>query len=301
MLLYSNNADIKYPLSDFHEEDIPNDILLDMSLNIPDGLDPVVGVLRVGIGFVFISIENAADRTPIANVLVTEPLLARVYPLTMDVNGFGWVVFGPGAVGNREFYTGDIEVSLDPEVVVRLPSTGLEVDLSVNGFTKTLENILELSSLTGLLTLTVEGSTIYIDRNDEGLSESDLTAFSSQTPEDDNINERIVYTIAGIGPDGDGNVDIDIDGCISGCDDTKSLTIPPGDIGGGEIGELPLDAFSDSRFLPGDPCDPDPDPSSSVPEDPDPFQGCTEMIKQTILDVTAGDKPIGTLYTVDRD
>ena len=80
-LLYANNADIKYPLSDFHETGIPNDILLDLSLSVPAIKDPILGALRIGPTTVFLSIEDRETRVSIASVLVTYPVAARVYPL----------------------------------------------------------------------------------------------------------------------------------------------------------------------------------------------------------------------------
>lgn len=297
-LLYSNNADIKYPLSDFHEESIPNDILLDLSLSIPDGLDPVVGVLRVGLGFVFVSIENSSDRTAIASVLVQDPVLARVYPLDMSVGGFGWVVFGPGAVQGTPFYSGNIAVPVDPECVLALKQIAPVVNLVVNGFQKQLDNILFLASGSDLLTITVSDGVVYIDRNDEILSEQDKTAFTDQGFGTEGISRRVLFTLGGVGPDSSGNVDIDITGCIRGCLGTREVPVLRGDTGLGVSGELPLDIYTQRAYVPGDPCGPT--ESSSGPEDVDVYEGCTDIIKVDILDATNGNRPVGTLYTVER-
>lgn len=301
-LMYSNNADIKYPLSDFHEADVPNDILLDMSLSLPEGLEPVAGVVRVGLDFAFLSIENKSDRTPICSVLVQAPSLARVYPMDMDVDGFGWVVFGPGAVQGQPYYSGNLAVDLDPECVVLLRRTAPVFNLTMNGFRKQLENILFLASGTELLLLSVADGVVYIDRNDEILSTEDRTAFTDQGIGAEGIADRVLFTLGGIGPDADGNVDVDIIGCVRGCLDTREVPVLRGDTGLGVSGELPLDIYTEREYTPGDPCAPGESSSEPGPsEAADPFEGCVDIIKVDILDAADADKPVGTLYTVERD
>jgi len=301
-LLFSNNAQIKYPLSEFHTEDIPDDILLDLSINVPQGYDPICAVLRIGPELFFMSVEEKTTREPIAHVLVTSPQAARVYPLEMEVDGFGWVTLGPRVATGETFYTGDISVELDPETTTILNKSAPAFRVEINGFIYDLNTFLELSSFSDLLLITVDGDTIYFDRNDTVLEVEDRVALTSQGEDLVGIEERILFTLDGIGPDASGNVDIDIDGCMPPCSNDKSLPVPRGDTGQGEQGELPLDIFNTREYEDGDPCDPEGDSSSSGPESsstPDPFDGCTDIVKRDILD-PASDTPIGTLYTVDR-
>jgi hypothetical protein len=294
-LLYSNNADIKYPLSDFHEADIPNDLLLDLSISVPDGLDPVLGVIRVGLSFVFISLENRSDRTPIASAILTNPVAARVYPLTMDVTGFGWVVFGPRAVTGDAYLNEDV-VDLDPEIVQPVVQTAPALALTVNGFDRDVTNFLEILSGSVFLTLSVEDGVVYIDRNDDELSTDDLISLGVEQDIADQNQTQLLYTVDGTPPDENGNLDIDIIGCAAGCGDVRELTVPRGDTGQGTTDELPLDEFSERRYAPGDPCGPSGEEESTVPED-DPFDGCTNIIVIDIIDPSTG-FPIGSLYTV---
>jgi len=92
--------------------------------------------------------------------------------------------------------------------------------------------------------------------------------------------------------------------CVPDCGDVRELNIPRGDTGQGEQGELPLDIYNPRTYDQSDPCRPGAASSaaaeSEASETPDPFEGCTEIIKVDILDPKADDKEIGTLYTVDR-
>jgi len=265
---------------------------------VPAGLVPVLGALRVGLGFVFLSIEDQATRTPIATIIEQKPRAARVYPLTMDVEGFGWVVFGPRAAQGPVYYNGEISVELDPETYTALKTTAPVFGLSINGFVKELSNVLELSAQSAFLTISVEGGVIYIDRNDDVFTEDDRSALTQQ-PEAPTIPDQALLSIDGVLPDENGNIDIDIIGCIEGCQDNRELLIPRGDTGRGISEKLPLDIFNPRVYNPDDPCDPDGGDSSTgdSSEAEDPFAGCTEIGKTDILDASDGDRPIGTLYT----
>jgi hypothetical protein len=294
-LLYANNADIKYPLSDFHEADIPNAALLDMSLSVPDDVDPVLAAFRVGTSFVFLSIEDRTTRTPVASTIVTNPVAARVYPLTMDVAGFGWVVFGPAAVTGSPLYSDDV-VDLDPEIVQPVVQTAPALQLTINSFQKEVSNILDLLSGSVFLTLSVEGSTIYIDRNDDGLSTDDLISLGVEQNIDTQTQDQLLYTVDGTLPDDAGNIDIVITGCAEDCGAVRELEVPRGDTGQGTAQELPLDEYSVRRYQPGDPCAPSGSEESETP-DTDPYAGCTDIVLYDIIDVSTGNA-IGTLYTV---
>lgn len=293
-LLYSNNADIKYPLSDFSITDIPNGALLDLSISVEDTLVPVLGAFRQGPQFVFISIEDQTTRVPIASVIITNPVSARVYPLTMDVDGYGWVVFGPDSVtGERKYY--DEVVELDPETILPYAKTAPELDFYVNGFPRDVRNIFEIVSGSVFLTITVEDGVIYIDRNDDELSVDDLVSLGVEQDINENTGNQVLYTVANTSPDAQGNIDIVILGCAQDCGDVRELVTPRGDIGEGVTQELPLDEFTPRTYAPGDPCGPSGSESES-PEEPDPYSGCTGIEGIDIVDPSTG-LPIGTLYT----
>ena len=301
--LYSNNADIKYPLSDFHETDIPNDMLMDVSISVPEGLEVVLGIARVGLTFAFVSFEEKTTRDPIGSVLVSNPQLARVYPLDMDVAGFGWVVFGPRAAQGNSYYSGNVSVDLDPEVFTALKTTAPVIPVSVNGFPVNVQNVLRLLSGSEMLTITVQGNTVYFDRNDSVLTTEDRVSLTEQELGIEGINDSALFTLGGVGPDANGNVDVDITGCIQECLPTRELVIPRGNLSQGVSGELPLDSYQEPLYGPDHPCGEGEESSSEGSGEltvTDPFEGCTPIVKKDILDVTNGDKAIGTLYTVDQ-
>jgi hypothetical protein len=293
-LLYSNNADIRYPLSDFHDTDVPNDALLDLSLGIPPGVTPALCTLRISKGFVFVSFEDTNTREPIASVLVTNPRAARIYPLDMHMEGYGWVVFGPRVTQTAPYYSGDINILLDPQCVLSLEQAA-PFRIEVNGEELPVDTFLEILTLSDMLTLTREGNRIYIDRNDEVLSIEDRRALQVQVED----NMAPLFTLDGVLPDARGNIDVVVIGCIEGCKDVWSLKVPRGDIGEGVAGELPLDIFEKREYVEGDPCAPSEaaESSGSNAEEPDPFFGCKDIVRVPILDPTTG-LPIGTLYTV---
>lgn len=296
-LLYANNADIKYPLSDFHEESIPNDILLDLSLSVPEGTVPALCALRVGKGFVFLSLEDASTRLPVASVFVSKPRTAKVYPLDMYTDGHGWVVFGPWAAAGKDYYSGDILVDLDPQCVTSLKQSSPLVGISINGFPVEVANVLSLVSKSDILKFEVSGSTIYIDRNDDALSTEEREALGDKV---EDISDQILFSLDGVFPDENGNIDVIITGCVQGCDYDKTLPVPRGDTGEGVDGELPLDIFVGKVYTPGDPCAPSDavfENSSSSEEETDPFAGCRDIVRVTIMDPTES-REIGTLYTV---
>lgn len=281
-LLYANNADIKYPLSDFHETDIPNDILLDLSISVPAGVDPILAALRIGPSTVFLSIEERVTRAPVASVLVTSPVAARVYPLDMTMAGFGWVVFGSRVTTGEPYFSGDVVVDLDPEVFVSLQKTAPRLDLIVNGFPQDITNVLTLLAGSNLVTVTAENSTIYIDRNDDVMTEEDILALSTETSEDAFAASRILFTVAGTEPDDAGNIDIQVSGCAQDCGDIRALLLPHGDLTLAEDGELPLDIFSTRIFETGDPCAP-------------PFTGTCGMVLIFQDEAQESYSPLGTV------
>jgi len=298
-LLYANNADIKYPLSDFHETDIPNDILLDLSISVPAGIDPVLTALRIGPSTVFLSIEERVTRAPLASVIVTYPVAAKVYPLDMSVAGFGWVVFGSRVTTGEPYFSGDVVVELDPEVFVALHKTAPRLDLTVNGFPQDITNVFTLLAGSALVTVTAENSTIYIDRNDSVLTEEDILALNAESSEDAFATSRVLFTVAGAEPDAAGNIDIRVSGCAQDCGDVRALLLPNGNLALAEDGELPLDIFTPRIFKVGDTCAPEDGIFENSSDAVDAFTGCTNIIAIDIVDTTQN-RAIGTLYTVER-
>jgi hypothetical protein len=289
-LLYANNADVKYPLDAFHETAIPNDVLLDLCLNIGPEYTPIVTAVRISPYLAFVAIEDETTGAPLAVAAVDRAQMAVVYPLTLSVAGSGWLVFGPGI--SREFYSGPVAVPLDPETVVQLQTVAPLFSLRLNRADYPLANVLSLLLANEVLTATVQGNTVYLDRNDDILEDAQI-ADLTETPGDEPDLNKYVYSIGGVSPDIDGNIDIDVEGCLDNCEDVWSLSIPRSDLGIGEYGELPLDTYAANDFQPSTPC------FSSLAGDSDSsedgFDGCQRIVK---IDIEDNDREIGTLYTV---
>jgi hypothetical protein len=291
--LFENNADVKYPLSDFHEFSIPNSIFTGLSLAVPEGVNPRMTGLRVGIGFVFVLFEDSDTELPVASLLQENPEPGRIYPLDMDVDGFGWVMFGPGIYDEEGFVSDEI-VELDPDTVIPQLNVHDAFTIEVNGFSYTLEAFLELLSDSSLLSLSISGDTLYIDRNDAVLDDISRSALTDNGGLSTAGEDPRIYTIDDIGPDANGNIDIDIVGCIEKCDEVNDLELPRGDEFDGESGLLPLNEFFEKVYAPGDPCAPSGSGSSgSGSGEPD----CHNITKQDIINEDG--IAIGTLYEGD--
>lgn len=294
-LLYAGNADIKYPLSDFHETDIPNSILIDLMLSVPATYTPIVATLRTTANITFVSIEDMTTGIALASTVVHSVELSKVYPLDMHVDGFGWVVFGYSAVDSTVYdYNG--EADIDPECLLQLISTAPEIKVSVNGFTKPITNVLRLESLSNVLSLTVEDGVLYLDRDDSALSPDDRVGLTSITGPAGSA-DSVLLTLDGVLPDADGNIDIDIVGCVPGCASPRDVVIPRHEAGEGNPTELPLDDFL-PRIDAEHPCAPSDMDLTAADAGLDPFEGCPDALKIAITDGHGVE--IGTLYTVER-
>jgi len=304
--LYSNNADVKFPLSDVHTEDIPNDILTGLTMSSPADITPMLTGLRVGMGFVFAVFEDLSTGEAVGDVRIDDPVPGIIYPLSMSVPGTGFIMFGPGAVSREGYFSGQVNVALENEVVTRLDTLtggfgsgfgpGFEIlgeyawGIHVNSLEYGLENVLEMLSNNELITITVEDNVVYIDRNDAAIGDVgriDLLDRAAGGGEDPRV-----FSVADTLPDSNGNIDIDLDDCMEKCADVNNLEIGRGDLIAGDAVTLPLDIYFPPKANPDDPCAPSAtSSSSSVPEEPT----CVNVYKQVILNEDTD--AVGTLYT----
>jgi len=287
-LMYSNNAEVKYPLSAFHEADIPNDILIGLSLHIDEGLDPVLSVLQIFPGFAFVAIEDAASHDLIASVAVADPLPAMIYPLEMQQGSYGAVSFGPGLTST--FNSGNVSVALDPDVVSYRRSPGPLWTLSLNGSSHVLGDLLKLLSNSGYLSITAEGSTIYFDRNDQVIPSDTLLRLTQALT---NLSGDPVLSIGGIRPDANGEITLafkDVD-TFPDCPDVYSLAPKRPAEGYDEAVELPLDVLVPRDYAEDYACTPD----QPEPLEP-PLDGDQYLFVIALKDV-ADDNYIGLAIT----
>ena len=289
-LIYSNNANIKYPLNDFHEASVPNDLLLNLSLNIPEDYVPIVSVLQTSNLLAYLAIEDSSTHVLLASVVVERPTLARVYPLVMDVAGFGHVVFGPGLT--TPYNGGHLAIPLDPDTVTYTAATAPALQVKINGIQYPVTNILRLAEQSGLVDITVEGSTVYFDRNDAVLTADQLNGFTDLPGSIDNP-EEVITQIGGVSPDSDGNIDILFRTQDLHQDCTDIYTMSPRRTleGKSPASELPLAQLAPRDYDPDYECAPD-----VPPDDSDPAIGPQTIKAATILD-KADDNPVGVLYS----
>jgi hypothetical protein len=296
--LYSNNADVKFPLIDTHQEEIPNDIFTGLSLSVPEGVVPTLTGIRVGIGFVFAVFEDLSTGTAVASVRVDNPQSGLIYPLDMDILGHGFVTFGPGVFSSEGYFSGQVSVTLEPEVVTTLVQQPTKRTMLINGLEYDISNVLEILSATDLLTVSIENGTVYLDRNDailDDFSRLDLLDRISTASDDDSQ----LYTLGNIFPDSSGNIDIIIEDCIEECAEVNSLAITRGDLGEGTAVSLPLDVYFPPKPNPDDPCAPSAQGSSSGEPEED---VCVNIYRETINALAhpiniGATRSIGTLYT----
>jgi hypothetical protein len=284
--LYSNNADIKFPLDDTHEQDIPNHILTGLTISVPEGIVPALTGLRVGIDFVFAVFEDLNTGDAVADVRVDLPSPGIIYPMDMSVDGHAFIMFGPGAISEEGYFSGPVNVAVEAEAVTSLAVQGALWGLNVNSLDYSLSNVLELLSANDLIDITVEDNVVYIDRNDTVLDElgrADLLDRISGGSADPRI-----FTIADTLPDALGNIDIDIVDCIEDCVGANTVQISRGDLAAGTSVELPLDVFFPAKVNPNDPC------STGEEEIPVAEPTCSPIARATITNEES--TPIGTIY-----
>ncbi len=307
--LYSNNADVKFPLIDTHQEDIPNDILTGLSLSVPEGVVPTLTGLRVGIGFVFAVFEDLSTGTAVASVRVDNPQAGLIYPLDMDIVGHGFVTFGPGVFSSEGYFSGQVSVTLEPEVVTTLIQQPTKRTMLINGLEYDISNVLEILSSTDLLTVSIEDGIVYLDRNDAILDDFNRLDLLDRVSSTQGADAQI-YTLNNIFPDESGNIDIVIEDCIEECAEVNSLDITRGDLGDGTSVSLPLDVYFPPKPNPDDPCAPSDTGSSSEAVEDD---VCKNIYRETIYTKASpysgisgsssgssspGDlRAVGTLYT----
>lgn len=286
-LMYSNNAEVKYPLSSFHEAAIPNDILIGMTLHIDAGLDPVLSVLQVLPGFAYLAIEDSVSHELIASVAVSSPVSAIIYPMEMSQGSYGAVSFGPGITS--AFNSGHVSVALDPDVVTYRRTPGPVWSLNVNGQAYALTDLLKLVAGSSYLTLTAEGSTIYFDRHDSAIPADTLRRFTEVA----GLSSEPVLTIGGVRPDAAGNIQFSFQSSdtFPDCPDVYSLKPKRATEGYDEATELPLDVLVPREYSDNYECTPEqPDP----PEPP--LDGDQYLFVVNIKDI-ADDTEVGVVIT----
>jgi len=214
--LYASNTNTKYPLESTYSVPISEDIIIDMSLSIPTGIDPLLTNLVVSKHHIFCSFETA-EGEPIAHIMVPTPTVSVIYQLTMNVDGYGWIVFGPG-IGKEQQHK-KITVALDPTVILHTKSKK-EIGFQVNGITYPMPTSLNIKA-TNYMTIQ-ETDSIELIRDD-----SKLTATNRRTlfKPNNQVKEGQIFTINGVAPTHTGNIDIMFQ--LNNYDETVDVSLMP--------------------------------------------------------------------------
>jgi hypothetical protein len=219
--LYISNSMVKYPFDDGHTYDLGNDVVLDMCLSVPKGIIPVVTAVAITETTFFMAFEDQVTQKAIGHVILANPGILQIYQIetTMDYS-FGWIVLGPGC---RTPYTNRLmELALDATVVLHRPTPNSLMDtLILDGLTYDMSGELTIETSSSYVTVTAEdrvisgipGDTnpsgykrcIVLRRNDTNMP---LQLLEGGLVEAGTSPYALVTSIAGAGPDEDGNVDI---------------------------------------------------------------------------------------------
>ena len=215
--VFSENTELKYPLSDFSDGAIDKDILVDMSLSLSNGWEPpdvevyVTNLIRTD-SYLFLSIES--DSEPVAHIFLTAVIPFKMYPLTMHMDGSGFIVFGPGS--SRNFAYKQVRELVDPRCILPNVLTS-DIQLSVNGKVYPMPDVLNIATnyyiATEAQTRNIQGypqpvdDVLVMKRNDSKLSQ-EIIKFGLTKGEQ---GELPLLTIAGVPPDSNGNFVLEFD------------------------------------------------------------------------------------------
>jgi hypothetical protein len=222
--IYITNSTVKYPFDDQHTYDIANDIVLDMSLSVPEGVIPVVTVLSITESVFFMAVEDSVSKDAIGHFIISLPKAFRIYPMNISMeDSFGWIVLGPGR--NRPYENRLLELELDPSAVAYraspiaymdemevdgIPYTSLVKELGLNTISPYVNITVEDREITGLPGESgpVTKKCIVFSRDDSkfqattlygGMTESGTAALKPATSlggaeADDDLNVDIVFS-----------------------------------------------------------------------------------------------------------
>ena len=156
--IYSSNTVRLFPLEEHDSKsELPKDLIIDMSLTIPDGVEPVITAVSITEYNLFVALEDKISRKAIGHICSRyyEPYSVLSFNMVMP-GSFGWIVPGPG-VSNTATYP-MIEESIDKSVILKQPPIpqGAMTDFVINGVTHSAGNVLDIKSLTDTIMIREE-------------------------------------------------------------------------------------------------------------------------------------------------
>lgn len=233
--LFDENTSVKYPLSDFHESPVPDDILVDLSVSapsallagsssaptpgtVPDWITPPYSpatpvVLSTAVpgetskvfltslvkrsGVLFVSFE-AAPGDPLCHLSVQDPEAFKIYEMEAAEGVTAWVVFGSGV--DRDFEYLDMSVPVDARCLVADDPTVKTI--TVNGVEYPAPRVLTIA-FNDAFAVGVDQGWLSVRRND-----AFFTDVQYELREDIPSRPYRVYDVGGAFPDAAGDLDI---------------------------------------------------------------------------------------------
>lgn len=198
--LYSDSTEIKYPVEDTDTSGLPNDILCDLSLSVPDiTKDVYLTNCVAGASYIFLSFET--DSESVAFLSLENPKPFQVYPLSSDNTlSAGSVLLGPGALNPVCFR--NKKIPLDRRCVVQSGGGCAFASLTVNGVSYSLPPVLRVKFEDGVAAV-YDNGVVALARNDSFFTPDNLSAGLTDPPVSDITP---ITSVNGLSPDPSGNV-----------------------------------------------------------------------------------------------
>jgi hypothetical protein len=221
---YDLNADRAYPFLDTASRQatgsgfiIPDDLIVDLKLSAPTSLDPtrffVSQLQAFGTGLlIYIAVDGVGDVALAAIPLLAGPEYQafRVAPLPGQAVSGTIVIGGAGAVVGAGLTTEAFAFAATPLIpTIVLPSQGGVTSLTLRdsaGVEVRLTGDVVLTEGDNA-TITITGQTVEV-----GMA-SGVVIDPCGCPDPAGTGRPVIRTINGVGPDGNGDITIDVDGC----------------------------------------------------------------------------------------
>ena len=200
---YANNTTIKFPLDPFHEGPVPDDILVDMALSVPNGTVVYLTNMIITEKFIFMSLE-AADGSAVGHIMQQYPSVSAIVQLDMTADGFGWVTFGPGVLEYPRSYK-DIRIKLDDSVILPEIEITNPFNLIVDGKSYPRPAVLNIRPLDYMGSVETDDILRLIRADDRLTGNMNIILFTSQE-----YDENVLTNLNGVAPDEDGDIMLSI-------------------------------------------------------------------------------------------
>ena len=213
--LYDDNTARPYPLSESSAGIIPADILVDMSISVPFGIEPTITALSITNNMLFVALEDSVTKLSIGQVVAAYPAPFTVVRFDIAASdAHGWLVPGPGIRDSVVVFP-RLSLGLDPGVVFSVeddPTALRSTRINKNDFD--VINLLRIAAGSPSISLSEEirdigGASrrcLVFGRVDSALLDYDL--HGGGLVDKATATQGGLATIGGARPDDTGNVNI---------------------------------------------------------------------------------------------